>query len=325
MIVVLSVLMLTLQKKAVPTTSPSGPTPVTISMGYIPNVQFAPFYVAEGQGFFTQRSVQVNLDYGMAPDLVQLVASGQRDFAITDGEQVLLGRAQGLPLVAVLALYPELPVSIVSLSSSGITSPDDLTGKKIGIPGLYGSSYTGLLAYLDATIGQDAATIETIGYAQIEMLTSGRVDAVVVFSNNEPVQLRASGYSINELPIRDNVSLVGAALITSEDMINNSPDVVRSVVQALKQGMQYSINHVDDAFTTSVAQIPDLAESGYAVQKQVLMASMQAWVDWQSIYEPSTLGALDVARWTSTRAVLQKLGLLQAGTQEDEATDGQFL
>ncbi|OIP97826.1 hypothetical protein AUK40_02400 [Candidatus Wirthbacteria bacterium CG2_30_54_11] len=303
--------------------TPAGPTPVTIGMGYIPNVQFAPFFVAEDRGYFTQKSVDVTLDYGMAPDLIQQVAAGQKGFAITDGEQVLLGRAQGLPVVAVLALYPELPVSIVSLESTGIRTPQDLTGKKIGIPGLYGSSYTGLLAFLDATIGQNAVTIESIGYAQIEMLTTGRVDAAVVFANNELVQLRERGYSVQEIPFGDYVSLVGASLITSEDMINNSPDIVLGVVQAVKQAMQYAINNPDYTFTASVARIPDLSEADYPVQRQVLEASMAKWRDTANL--SNDLGVMDPGRWTSTREMLQKLDLLPAGTQEDGATDGQFL
>lgn len=280
---------------------------VTLSMGYIPNIQFTPFYVAQQKGIFADYSLEVEFDYGIAPDLVQLVAAGQKQFAITDGEQVLLARQQAMPVTSVLAYYQKVPISIVTLKTSDISQPNDLVGKKIGIPGLYGSSYTSLLAFLaDQNIPTDSLTIESIGYTQVESLASGITQAVVVFSNNEPVLLQDLGYEINEIILSDYISLAGASLITNEQTIDESPQLVQAVVQSIAKAMLYTSQNPDEAFDIAVSQIPDLAPDDYATQRKILDKTIEVWQN----PEVSGFGYHDPDIWAATQEQMKTIELL---------------
>src|SRR6185295_12908073 len=167
---------------------------ILLPMGYIPNIQFAPFYVAIEKGYFKDAGIEIEFDYKFETDGVTLVGAGELPFAVVSGEQVLLAREQGLPVTYVAAWYQQYPVSVVAKSELGVLVPQDLKGKKIGLPGLFGATYVGLRALLfEAGISESDVTLDAIGFNQVDLMAAGQQDVVVGYAANEPIQLRARG------------------------------------------------------------------------------------------------------------------------------------
>jgi len=294
-------------------------TPIRLPLGYIPDIQFAPLYVAIDKGYYQQAGLNITLDYNMETDSVALVGANQIPFAIVSGEQVLLGRAQGLPVVYVMAWYKQYPVGVVSLAKENITKLSDLKGKKIGIPGLYGASYIGMRALLDAGgLRESDVTLDSIGYNQVAAVTAGQEQAVVVYVSNEPIQLKAKGYDVNLLRVADYLQLVSNGMITNEKTLKENPDLVKRMIAATLKGITYASTNPDEAYQISQKYVENLSKTDPAVQKQVLTTTIGLW----QIDQP---GYSDPQAWQNMQDILLKMGLLKKSLDLNQAFSNAYL
>ena len=286
------------------TGDPQALTRIRLPMGYIPNVQFAPFYVAIEKGYYRDAGIEIEFDYSFETDGVALVGSNELQFAVVSGEQVLLARAQGLPVVYVTAWWQDYPVGVAALAEEGIRSPEDLAGKQIGLPGPFGASYIGLRALLDeAGLQESDVTLDSIGFNQVEALVAGQDQAAVIYVNNEPIQLRAQGYEVDVIRVADYVKLASNGLITNEKTIAEHPELVRRMVQATLHGVAVSLSDPEEAYEICKKYVENLAQADESVQKQILAASMDFW-------RTEELGLSDPQAWENMQDVLLKMGLL---------------
>jgi NitT/TauT family transport system substrate-binding protein len=298
---------------------PHSLTRIRLPMGYIPNVQFAPFYVATENGYYRDAGIEIEFDYSFETDGVTLVGSNELQFAVVSGEQVLLARAQGLPIVYIMAWWQDYPVGVVAMAEEGIRHPEDLAGKKIGLPGPFGASYIGLRALLDgAGIAESDVTLDSIGFNQIEALVSGQDQAAVIYVNNEPIQLSAQGYELDVIRVADYVKLASNGLITNEQTIAENPELVRRMVQATLHGVAVSLSEPEEAFEICKKYVENLAQADEAVQKQILAASMDFW-------RAEQLGFSDLKAWENMQEVLLRMELLAQPLDLDAAFTNDFV
>jgi NitT/TauT family transport system substrate-binding protein len=309
---------------AAPATPSPQPTPkqlihIKVPMGYIPNVQYAPFYIAVERGYFKDAGIELEFDYSFETDGAALVGANKLQFALVSGEQVLLARAQGLPLVYITAWYQKYPVSIVSMADKNIKSPTDLRGKKIGLPGLFGANYIGLRALLYAAgIKESDVTLDSIGFTQVEALAAGNEQAVVGYAANEPVILHSKGYDVNELRVADYVQLASNGIITNETTIAQNPDLVRAFVAAFLHGLQDTISDPDTAYDVSKKYVENLSQADAIVQKQVLGTSIEQW-------RAPVLGSSDPKAWDNMQKILLEMKLYSDPVDLSKAFTNDFL
>ena len=305
------------------TTETSEPTSdlreVALGMGFIPNIQFAPFYVADAKGYFQENGLQIEFNYGTEDDLLRLIGTDKLQFAIGSGDQVILARSQGLPAVYVANFYRQFPVSIASLKGKNIVTPKDLEGKKVGIPGLFGASYIGWLALSHATdIDTGRVDLQSIGFTQAAMLEQDRVDAAVVYIVNTPVQLRMANKEVNEIRISDFVSLVSNGIITNEQTIDRDPELVRDLVGAFLKGLRDTLDDPDEALDITLQYVPEAGGDNLATTKAVLEASIELW-------QGDNLGVSRREDWQESQDSMREMGRIDHKTEVDKLFTNTFV
>lgn len=297
----------------------SGLTPVKLPVGYVPNIQFAPLYVAIDKGYFKSEGLNVTLDYNMETDSVALLGAGQLQFAIVSGEQVLLGRSKGLPVVYAASWYNNFPVGVIVDPARNVSKPADLKGLEIGLPGLYGANYIGLRALLSAGgLKESDVKLNSIGYTQAESFTTSRVDAASIYVPNEPVILDSQGVPYTLLRVSDYTSLVANGLATNEATIKEHPEMVRGMVKALLHGISDAAANPDEAFEISKKYIENLAKADINVQMAVLKESIQYWQNLKP-------GSTHADAWQNMQTLLLDMGMLDKELDLTKAYTNDFL
>ena len=297
--------------------APSSLTPLTVGLGYIASVQFAPFYLAQSACYYQQAGLNVTFQNKIETDLVLLVGQGSIDIGVADGTDVIPAVSQGVPVQYVATIYGTYPSIVFAKASSGIATAADLRGKKIGIPGRYGSSWVMLQALLaSAGLTPDDVTIQEYpDFGQGVAVQQGAVDAATGFANNEPVQLELSGTKAVVLHVDDKVALPGPGLIAAKATIAAKHDAIAAFVAATIRAMNEITATPATGLDASIATVPELA-TNRDVQSAILAATIATWPG--PATQAGGLGAINRAGWTASIDYMTGLGLLPKPVTVDD-------
>ncbi len=291
------------------TASPSlGTTSLTVGLGYIASVQFAPFYLADQAGYYATAGLKVTFQNKIETDLVRLVGAGTIDIGVADGTDVIPAVSQAIPVRYVATLYRAFPSVVFAKKSAGIATAADLRGHKIGIPGRYGSSWVMLQALLGSAglTPDDVQIVEYPDFGQLAGVQQGAVDAATGFVNNEPVQLSLAGTPATILAVDSIVPLPGPGLISATSTLASKQAAVAAFVAATLRAMNDIAAVPAKGLDAAIKVVPDLANDR-ATQTAVLDATIAAW---KGPAGSAAIGSIDAASWQRSIEFMGTLGLV---------------
>ncbi|WP_233188402.1 ABC transporter substrate-binding protein [Actinomyces qiguomingii] len=236
---------------------------LVIGMTYTPNVQFAPFYLALADGEY---AAGVSLrHHGEQEGQFDALLAGTEHLVVAGGDEAIVAASNGNELVIIGGYYQRYPGCIIVPEDSDITELKDLAGKRIGTPGKTGETwYSVLVALSSAGLTEDDVDVQEIGYTQQAALSSGKVDAIAGFSNNDAVQIAQHGTPVRVLSIGEDVPLLGASLITTAQVLADRRSELEAAVAASAVGMTRFVDDPDAAVDGTREYVPDLVDSTQA-------------------------------------------------------------
>jgi NitT/TauT family transport system substrate-binding protein len=241
---------------------------------------------------------------------------------IGSGDQVVLGRAQGLPVRYVANWYTKLPVVIFSKVEAGVREPADLRGKRIGLPGPFGANYVALRGILEAGgLSEQDVTLESIGFTQVAAINEDKVDAAVDYAANGPVVMALQGTEIDVIELDPYLAIPANGLVTNETTIAENPDLVARMVRALLKSIEYTIANPDEAFAIALAQVPEAGGDNEPANRAIFDASLPYWTPAAGA-QP---GATDAADWQAAAELMQRAGLIESVVPAGELFSNEFV
>lgn len=254
-------------------------TPVTFVPQWLPQAQFAGYYVAAHKGFYRDRRLDVTIRTG-GPDrpAVDALTTGAADCASLWMTTALRLIDRGIAVVQVAQLAQRTGLVVVARQSSGIRTPADLNGKRMAV-------WDGELRIgPEAFVRRHQLTVRMIPVgSSLSLFLRNGVDATTAMLYNEYHTLLSAGLNPEELTVVDpadhGIALPEDGIYCAATLRERSPDVVAAFVAASLDGWQYAFTHPEEALDIVLAVMRDAHVPANRVHQRWMLARMQDLVD----------------------------------------------
>ncbi len=301
-------------------------TPVRLQLQWVTQSQFAGYYAALAQGYYAEEGLDVTILEG-AVEIVpqQVVAAGEAEFGIAWVPKVLASREQGADLVNIGQIFQRSGTLQVSWADTGISSPADWAGKRVGTWG-FGNEFEVFAALRQAGIEPDDPNAVTIVQQPFDMalFLNREIDAAQAMIYNEYAQvLEAVNPETGELYQPEDMNVVdynevGVAMLQDHIFARESwlaeegnEDIAIRFLRASFKGWIFCRDNFDECANTVLENGPTLGEGHMRWQLNETNALI-----WPS---PAGIGILDETLYQQTIDISTEFSVLSAPPDEGAA------
>ncbi len=293
---------------------------MTLQLKWLPQSQFMGYYVAKVKGYYENEGIDLEILPG-GSDIIpeQQVYNGVADVGVTWVSSLLKYQSQGWELKETAQIFQKSAMLLVSKKSTGINTPADLKGKKVG-SWFGGNEYelyamienAGLNREKDLTLVQQDYTMD--------QLINDEVDAASAMTYNEYGLLLESGFKeedLNKLDMNDyNCAMLEDCLFSTSEWLEKNKDLYVRFLRASIKGWQDACENPEEA-----GKIVYEADKSVSLEHQVYMAKEVAKLVVPQGFDKTKIGYIDMAAVKQTADYSLKYGLLTKAANIDECVD----
>ena len=219
-------------------------TPIKFQLDWRFEGPSAFFLVPVAKGYFKDAKLDVTVDAGNGSGgAVNRVASGTYELGFADLAALMEFHANNPDApnkpVAIMMVYNNTPASVMALKKSGIKTPADLNGKKLGAP-VFDAGRRAFPIFAKANNVTGANWISMDPPLRETMLVRGDVDAITGFTFTSLLNIEARGVKADDVVVMQypdyGVKLYGNAIIASPKILKENPQAVKAFLQAFTKG-----------------------------------------------------------------------------------------
>jgi ABC-type nitrate/sulfonate/bicarbonate transport system substrate-binding protein len=242
-------------------------TRTTLLLNWYANPYHTPIFVAHALGFYQDEDIKLAiLEPNDPSDVTEIVGLGHVDFGVKAMIHTVAARAKGYPVTSIGTLLDEPPTGLIALKSSGISSFQDIVGKRVGYIGEFGKKIIDDLASL-AGIAPNSYETVRIGMNVTDAICRDVIDTGIGFINFQQVELEHLQGETVFLRL-DQLAGLGCCCFCSIQFIVpestlEKPNLVRGFLNATQRGAAYTTEKPDEAYELLCQAKPQLRTAMY--------------------------------------------------------------
>jgi NitT/TauT family transport system substrate-binding protein len=297
---------------------------VTLNLNWFYVGDHAPYFVATEKGWYKEENLEVNIVPGKgSADVVKKVDVGSAEIGIVDTGVLIVARAQGAKVKVVSMLFDKSPYCMWMWKDSGINSPKDLVGKKIGAPP--GDAQRTIFPALATANGFDpnSVTFVNIGAeAKQSALASKQVDVVFDFYSGAPFYYKALGQeNVKHMMFADwGVDVYSNAIIVTDKYAKENGPLIKRFVRASLRGWEFTLKNPEQA-------IDIMAKYRTEIDKPIMLANLKLIIDLfrTSRYQQNGIGWVEDKKMSDSIKIISQYRDIKVDMKSGDMYTNEFL
>ncbi len=230
---------------------------------------FGPWVIARQRGYYAAEGLDVTFEAGKGgADVAKQVGAGNAAVGGAMGDTPIIVRGNGVPVKSVAVLGGLGLTQLVVRADSPIHGPADLKGRTVDVTAYQETTYYATLGML-ASVGLDKkdVNIQAVGPSGIwQLFLAGKADAMAGVPD-WIVEAERQGAEVRVIPSSDYFHSMGQAILASDQMIRDRPDLVGKLVRATLKGMRDIIDDPGGTAVDFVKAVPQRAGQEASVRR----------------------------------------------------------
>jgi NitT/TauT family transport system substrate-binding protein len=229
---------------------------VTLQLKWVPQAQFAGYYVAKDKGFYKDAGLDVTIKPG-GPDVApeQVLVGGGADVVVDWMPAALAAREKGAKMVNIAQPFKHSGLELTCRADTGIKTPADLKNRTLGV-WFSGNEYPFLnwMSKLGYKTDGSPGGVKVLKQGfNVDPLIQKQADCISTMTYNEYWQVIDAGYKPSQLVVfkyeDQGVSTLEDGLYAMEDKLKDPAfvDKMAKFVKASMEGWKYAKQHPEEA------------------------------------------------------------------------------
>lgn len=284
---------------------------VAIMVPFISQIQWVAYYTAKNKGYYKDEGLDVDIQYSTKGDAgpIEQLIGGKVDLIHVGEGGMIMARSKGLDVVAVYPIEPTNVFYLISEKNKNITKPADLIGKKIGLISSASGAYPNLIVILRlANIDKNNVEIVQAGTTVVPAFLEKKFDVAAVHLSQK-LLIEEKMPDLNVINASDYTDISREHIAVTGNFIKSNPELIKKFLKATKKGLEYAVDHPEEAINIYLGFYPDAAP-----QKKVSQDLWNAFIEAHH-YKKNLPGVEKPQGWQKSQDVLFDTGMITKKTE----------